>query len=83
MAAEKPVHSAADNVLPDAKMLTAAGALPALDREKNSHAFRDIYQGPNSSQNVMIFFTRHFFCPVSRTSTTCPSVPPTQDKMLI
>lgn len=51
--------------LPSAETRRKTEELPVLDREGKSHAFKSLYQGPDSGSRVLVIFIRHFFCGVS------------------
>lgn len=50
--------------LPSAETRRKAEELPVLDREGKSHAFKSLYEGPESGSRVLVIFIRHFFCGV-------------------
>ena len=53
------------DAVPTAKTLAAVWKLPVRDRTGREIPFGDIVAGPDASTRVLVFFIRHWFCPVS------------------
>lgn len=57
---DKPPH----DTPPSVKELQKVENYKVLDSKGDSHTFKSIYDGPQSTARVLVIFIRHFFCGV-------------------
>ncbi|KKK20264.1 hypothetical protein ARAM_004106 [Aspergillus rambellii] len=50
------------NQLPSAETLQQVARHRVLDRLGKAHRFKDLYDGPDTADRVLVIFVRHFFC---------------------
>lgn len=64
MAKAKDVKDVAIDTPPSAETLKKISEYTVLDRKREKHTFKSIYDGPVSDKRVLVIFIRHFFCGV-------------------